>query len=273
MNPIDHVSLGTLAIICILSQGIFIELGFRYGRWRKTHGVKAQLAQVRAIMGASLGLVAFMLAFAFSIAQQHYEERNRAYMLEVSAIDSAYRGADMLEDDARMTAQNLLVEFAGVRVQTSAAAREREMSRVVELIHESERIHDLLWALAESSMEGAGEGESTGIFAQSVLAMINAHDARLQASLFNRISPVIWVTLATMALIGMVIMGYQAGLTGTRSSLATWSLAVAFSIVMALITDLDRPSMTLFQMNQQLMVELENRMDDRVHHLPAESGR
>ena len=110
-------------------------------------------------------------------------------------------------------------------------------------------------------MEGGGNGESTGMFAQSVLAMISAHDARLQAGIFNRISPVIWVTLFLMALLAMVVMGYQAGLTGTRSTLATWTLAVAFAAVIALITDLDRPAMRLFQLNQQLMVELENRME------------
>jgi hypothetical protein len=129
------------------------------------------------------------------------------------------------------------------------------------MIRESERMHDLLWALAESSMEGGSGSEKTGMFAQAVLAMINAHDARLQAAFFNRISPVIWMTLLLMALLAMVVMGYQAGLTGTRSTLATWTLAVAFAAVIALITDLDRPGMRLFHLNQQLMVELEDRME------------
>jgi hypothetical protein len=110
-------------------------------------------------------------------------------------------------------------------------------------------------------MERASDGNATGMFALAVLAMISAHDARLQAALFNRISPVIWGTLFLMALLAMLVMGYQAGLTGTRSTLATWTLAVAFAAVIALITDLDRPNMSLFQLNQQLMVELENRME------------
>jgi len=83
----------------------------------------------------------------------------------------------------------------------------------------------------------------------------------MQAGLFNRISPIIWFTLFLMSLLSMVVMGYQAGLTGTRSSLATWTLAITFSAVMTLITDLDRPNQTLFEMNQSLMVELENRME------------
>ncbi len=135
-----------------------------------------------------------------------------------------------------------------------------DMSKVFELVKDSERLHDSLWSLAESSMEDAENGESTGIFSQSVLAMINAQDARLQAVLFNRISPVIWVTLFIMALMSMIIMGYQAGLTGARSGIATWTLAATFSVVMALVMDLDRPNQSLFSMNQQLMVDLHNRM-------------
>jgi hypothetical protein len=147
------------------------------------------------------------------------------------------------------------------------------METVVKMVRESELIHDQLWAIAESSMEGQGDGQDTGIFAQSVLAMIDAHDARLQAALFNRISPIIWFTLFLMSLLSMIVMGYQAGLTGTRSSLATWTLAITFSAVMTLITDLDRPNMTLFQMNQSLMVELENRMEGGPAWDPATQKR
>lgn len=264
MNPFDQLPLLAVLAICILSQLLFIELGFQYGQRRRGEGYKAQMAQVRAIMGASLGLLAFMLAFSFSIAQQHFEERSRAYMLEVSAIDSAFRGADLLEEDARVLAQDLLERFTTLRLATVEAVRAADLERVVEMIRESERIHDLLWSQAESAMEGAGEGEDTSLFAQSVLAMIGAHDARLQAGIFNRISPVIWGTLLLMALLAMVVMGYQAGLTGTRSGLATWTLAITFAAVMTLITDLDRPNMRLFHLNQQLMVELENRMERQI---------
>lgn len=261
MNQLDQMPLWTVLVAAVLTQVLFIEAGFRYGSARQVKQHKAQMAQVRAIMGASLGLLAFMLAFSFSMAQQHFEERMRAYMLEVSAIDSAFRGSDLIRADAQDHAKDLLRQFTKLRLEITQAARRSDREAVVEMIRESERIHDMLWAIAESSMEGAGTGEDTGIFAQSVLAMINAHDARLQAALFNRISPIIWLTLFAMSLLSMVVMGYQAGLTGTRSSLATWTLAITFSAVMTLITDLDRPNMTLFRLNQDLMVELDNRMN------------
>jgi len=261
MNPLDHVPLLLVMVFAILTQVLFIEFGFRYGKTKRGGPGKAQMAQVRAIMGASLGLLAFMLAFSFNMAQQHFEERKRAYMMEVTAIGAAFRGADLIEVGARGEAKEILLNFAKLRVEMSRAAKETDMKSVVEMIRESDRMHDQLWSIAESSMEGAGTGEDTGIFAQSVLGMINAQDARMQAGLFNRISPIIWFTLFLMSLLSMVVMGYQAGLTGTRSSLATWTLAITFSAVMTLITDLDRPNQTLFEMNQSLMVELENRME------------
>jgi hypothetical protein len=268
MNFFDNIPLLLVFAGSVLLQILFIELGFQYGRARRGQGKKAQLAQVRAIMGAGLGLLAFMLAFSFSMAQTHFDERKRAYMMEVSAIDSAYRGSDLIPADKRVQAKELLQHFTRLRLETTQAARSADIDAVVEMVRESERIHDMLWKVAELSMEGEGDHEDTGIFAQSVLAMINAHDARLQAALFNRISPVIWLTLFFIALLSMVVMGYQAGLTGTRSSLATWALAVTFSTVMTLVIDLDRPNMTLFQMNQQLMAELESRMDGRPGDLP-----
>ena len=261
MQVLDGTPLWLILVLTVLGQLVFIEFGFRLGRVRQGKPNKAQMAQVRAIMGASLGLLAFMLAFSFNTAQQHFEERTRAYLAEVSAIDSAFRGAGLLPDAQRDLAREQLRKFAEVRLDTSRYARANDIPAVIEMIRESERIHDALWRIAEESVSYADQMRGGGIFSQSVIAMINAHDQRLQVSLFNRISPIIWMTLFGMSMLSMAVMGYQAGLTGTRSTFATWTLAATFAFVIILITDLDRPRMSLFQMNQNLMVELHNRMD------------
>ena len=261
MNFLDDVSLLLVFVAIVGAQLLSIEVGYRLGNVRKGKPNKAQMAQVRAIMGASLGLLAFMLAFSFNTTQQHYEGRVQAYLLEVSSIDSAFRGADLIKRDERAEAKKLLADFARLRVQTRQHAVAKDMDTVINLIRESERMHDRLWAIADRSMEGEGDGEDTGLFAQAILTMIDAHDARLQTVFFNRVPPIIWLTLFGMAILSMAVMGYQAGLTGTRSSFATWTLAATFAFVMILITDLDRPTMTLFKENHQMMIELQNRMD------------
>ena len=137
-----------------------------------------------------------MLAFSFNTAQQHFEERTRAYMLEISAIDTAFRGADLLPAEEAEAAKDLLRQFTVLRVKTAGGLKTIGAEGLAEMIRESERIHDKLWSIAESSMEYNAEIVDPSMFAQAVLAMIDAHDARLQAALFNRISPIIWITLA-----------------------------------------------------------------------------
>jgi hypothetical protein len=220
---------------------LFMEAGYQIAsRWQKKN--KAQIAQVRAIMGASLGLLGFMLAFSFSMAQRHFEERTAAYLVEVGELDSAFRSSEMLKPKHRDQAKDLLRLFVQTRLETREAANREDMAAVMEKLVASEQTEP-------------------GRFSDAVLAIIKAHDVRLQAGLFNRIPPFIWYTLFFMSLLSMLIMGYQAGLSDARSRLATWGLALTFSVVMMLVTDLDRPASTFFKIDQQLMYELQARMN------------
>ena len=63
----------------------------------------------------------------------------------------------------------------------------------------------------------------------SVVGLIDIHNLRLQAELANRIPWVVWVNLYLMALLGMLVMGYHAGLIRKRSPIATVTLAIAIS--------------------------------------------
>ena len=95
----------------------------------------------------------------------------------------------------------------------------------------------------------------------SVVGLIDIHNLRLQAQLANRISWVVWVTLYLTAALGMLVMGYLAGLIGKRSPIATVSLVLAFTAVMMLITDLGRPMTSLFEMSTQSLIILADNMD------------
>ena len=106
-----------------------------------------------------------------------------------------------------------------------------------------------------------GKADRDAPFMASVLALTDIHYTRVHSAIMNRIPFTIWMTLYLMAALSMIIMGYQAGLTGRRSPVATVTLAIAFSAVIILITDLDRPVMSFFEINKQLLVELYDYMD------------
>ena len=78
----------------------------------------------------------------------------------------------------------------------------------------------------------------------------------------SRIPGVIWATLYLVASLAMAGIGYHEGPTSLRRSPAVVILILAFSAVMNLIADLDRPHEGLFNVSQQAMVDLRNLLDE-----------
>ena len=93
-HALDGLSLGFLFLLTLLFLMTFIEIGFRLGRRVQSKPSKAQHSQVRAIMGATLGLLAFMLAFTFAAAQSHYEVRVAGKVEEARVARNAFLHAE-----------------------------------------------------------------------------------------------------------------------------------------------------------------------------------
>jgi hypothetical protein len=56
----------------------------------------------------------------------------------------------------------------------------------------------------------------------------------------------------------MAAMGFEFGLTGTRSWAVTALLVIVFTAVLTLIVDLDRPQSGFIQVSQQPLIDLLN---------------
>lgn len=275
----DLVPIWLLLIGTILIMIAFIEYGFRLGKRAQAHAKKAQTSQVRAIMGAGLGLLAFMLAFTFSTAQTHFEMRVQSLAEEARIARNAYMQADLLVEPRRSQAKELLKEYVKLRSGSFKSDSSTVGEQVSTLLQTSEQIQRQLWSLATySDVYPAGERtdvEENDLFMGSVLALTDIHFSRVHSAVMNRIPFTIWMTLYLMAILSMIIMGYQAGLTDRRSPVATITLAVAFSAVIILITDLDRPIMSFLEINKQLLVDLSEYMeaDLRLEYYPGEQDQ
>lgn len=258
--PIGFLLIGTIAVMVL-----FIEYGFRLGRKAKSKAKKAQTSQVRAIMGAGLGLLAFMLAFTFSTAQSHFEARVQSLAEEARIARNAYLQADLLPEPRSSEAKQLLKDYIELRAGIGTVSGSNITEQIADLLRQSEQTQHDLWLLAISSdaqgTKGIAKAGRESLFMASVLALTDIHFTRLHSAIMNRIPFTIWITLYLMAALSMIIMGYQAGLTERRSPVATVTLAIAFSAVIILITDLDRPIMSFFEINKQLLVDLHDYMD------------
>jgi len=261
----DWIPIWVLLAGTIVAMILFIEVGFRLGRWARSDVKKAQTSQVRAIMGAVLGLLAFMLAFTFSTAQSHFEARVQNLAEEARIARNAFLQADLLAEPGRSEAKQLLRAYIKQRADIGKLSGREDTDKITELLKSSEQIQHQLWLLAAAAeKQDAGsrlaDNRDTP-FTVSVLALTDIHYTRVHAAIMNRIPFTIWITLYLIAALAMIIVGYQARLTGRRSPVATVTLAVAFSVVIMLITDLDRPIMSFFDINKQLLVDLYDDMD------------
>ncbi len=260
----DLVPIWLMLVGTILILVFFIEFGFRLGKRAKATVKKAQTSQVRAIMGAGLGLLAFMLAFTFNTAQSHFETRVQNLAEEARVARNAFMQADLLEEPRRTEAKELLKDYIDSRREGTEVSDVPAEEELAELLEKAEDIQHRLWMLAVNADSPSEEENSSSVnssFSTSVLLLTDIHYTRLHSAVMNRIPLTIWMTLYLMAALSMTIMGYQAGLTDRRSPVATITLAIAFSAVIILITDLDRPIMSYFDINDQLLVDLYEYME------------
>jgi len=268
----DNYSITELFLVSVVVMIACIEIGFRLGARTGGKAVKLQAAQVRAIMGASLGLAAFMLAFTFAVSQSHYELRVQNMVEEARLARNVFLQAEFLHETDRLEARRLIRQYIEGRIQIEVLARQRNIAEIQALVKQSERIQSRLWQLAvaneQKTDEPGSQLQERQHFIGLVTGLIDIHEQRLQAALMNRISGVIWAVLYLTSLISMLIMGFQAGLTSRRSPIATYSLAIAFSVVMMLITDLDRPFMSLFKVDNRIMLYVLDQMNSD----PADPG-
>jgi len=272
----DLIPIWLLLLATILVMVLFIELGFRLGKHAQSKAKKAQTSQVSAIMGAGLGLLAFMLAFTFGSAQTHFEIKVQSLAEEARIARNAFMQADLLVEPGRSQAKQWLKDYVEIRSGKLNTGEQDVDQRLADFLEVSEKIQRDLWSLAVTKYgeetENQAVHDQNSMFNASVLALTDIHYTRLHSAIMNRIPFTIWMTLYLMAILSMIIMGYQAGLTDRRSPIATITLAVAFSSVITLITDLDRPLMSFFDVNHQLLLELHEDMeaDLRLEYFPGE---
>ncbi len=275
----DLIPIWALLVGTVLVMILFIEYGFRLGKNAQANSKKAQTSQVRAIMGAGLGLLAFMLAFTFATAQTHFEARVQSLAEEARIARNAFMQADLLTEPRRSQAKLLLKDYVKLRSDGRKFTGPNVKEKLAELLRESEKIQAQLWLVAAQNHQQTGKKKSDSkendLFMVSILALTDIHYTRVHSAIMNRIPFTIWMTLYLMAALSMIIMGYQAGLTDRRSPVATITLAVAFSAVIILITDLDRPVMSFFDINKQLLVDLSEFMEEelRLEYYPGDQGQ
>jgi hypothetical protein len=253
---LDSLPLWGIFVATLLLVLFSVEGGYRLGRYRRKCTEQEKEAPVGAMVGATLGLLGFLLAFTFGSAAARFDTRRQMLLDEANAIGTTYWRAGLLSEPHRTEVRKLLREYVDVRLEAVRSGN------VEQAMRRSEELHGLNWAQAVAIAEKNPDSIVGGLFIHSLNEVIDLHSKRVSVGLRSRIPDITWAALYAVTILALATMGYHGGLTGTRRSFAILPVAFTFSVVLCLIADLDRPQEGWLQVSQQAMIDLRNSMTE-----------
>ena len=255
MELLDSLPLWGFLCATVAIVFLAVEVGFRVGRYRQRQSEAEKETAVGAIAGATLGLLAFVLAFTFGLAASRFEDRRQMVVKESNAIGTCWLRAGLLPTPHGDAARKLLRDYVDVRLHAA------QSGNFDEAMTKADELHRSLWTEATDAAGKDPHSIVTGLFIQSLNEVIDVHSERILISVRSRIPAAVWLGLYFVTAFAMLALGYHEGLTSSRRSLAAFALVLAFSAVMLLIADLDRPREGMLQVSQQAMMDLRDFID------------
>lgn len=251
---LDAVPLWALFLLTTAIVLIPVDVGYRLGRRAHTRPHEHERL-VDMMVAPALGLLAFMLAFTFNLAQNRFEVRREAALGRVNAITTAFQRARLAPEPQQRVIRRML------RAEVEIGKRVESMASLRHAVDTIAFLHDTLWAAAIEAGRTIEPQTMGQLVVQSINDAMDADERRLHALTAGRVPLVLWIAIALLAMIATGLMGYDIGVSGSRRSAAVIPLSLAFSIVIFLIADLDRPMEGFITINRASHRELLEALD------------
>lgn len=249
-----QVPLLFLYVITALIVFLSIVCGYYLGCYiRRRKNDKG--APLGSIIGAMLGLLAFISAFTFGIAATRFDARKQLLLNEVNAICTAFLRTDFLTNPHGAETRKLLGKYVDIRVEAV-----QHPEKLLQALVDSAVLHDQLWSQVTDLSRSTNGSILLGLYIQSLNEVIDLHSKRVMIGLHDRIPGNIWLVLYFVTMLTMWAVGYDFGLNGVGSFLISLVMALAFSAIIFLIADLDRPTEGLLKVSQKPMIELQQKL-------------
>jgi hypothetical protein len=253
--PIWMIFIATSALVLAS-----IEAGYWLGGNAHRRSKDEKEAPIGGVVGAGLGLLAFILAFTFGIVSNRYDTRKELVREDANAVRIAYRRTEFLPETERNEARSLLREYVDRRI-AFAQAGSLSPERVAEFVSSTDGVQTRLWDMAIANARKDMNSDIGALYVESINHLEEIHALRLMIGAQTRIPAGVWMVLDGLTVLGMMGVGYHAGISGSRRSLSALILALSFALVVSLIAAMDRPT-GFMAITQQPLVDLRNSLTD-----------
>lgn len=251
----DNIPLPLLFAMTVAVVFLSVVGGFGMGSFiRRRKGLERETS-VGSVIGAMLGLLAFILAFTFGMAASRYDARKQLLLDETNAIGTAFLRTDFLPAPQSAEAKELFRKYVNLRVDVGQHPEKQQQG-----LAETDSLQGQLWSqVAELARQPDGSG-MLRLYVQSLNEVIDLHGKRVIVGLEYRIPGGIWLALYFVTMLAMFAVGFDFGRNNTGSVMISLMMALAFSSVILLIADLERNSKGFVRVSQRPMIELQQKL-------------
>ena len=253
-QPLDVLPTWVIYPLTVIVLLAALAGGYYYAKGRGAKAPAKSDRGVGAISGATLGLLAFLLAFVVGFGVNVWQERRVLVVSEANAISTTYLRAGYLAEPYRSESRNLLIEYADQRVAAY------EPGKLAAAKARSEEIQGELWTLAEELVIGGDTAAVFGLYVSSLNEVIDLHTERVNVGLYVRVPPLILLTMFVIAVLALFLVGMQMGYTENRSLVAPVVLVLVLAAVLFLVVDLDRFQDGLLRVPRQALIDLQSQL-------------
>jgi len=248
----DAFVLVGILLVCMV---LFIYIGRKVGLKRIKAPAGGEDGVTGATISAMFGLLAFLLAFTFSMSASRYDTRRENIVDEANAIGTAILRADLYPEEERTAFRNDFHQYLEARIryfEVGGNIAEAEKAK-----GEAEGYGTLLWDRATKLSQQPDRYAATLQMIPALNAMLDISTTRLMAEL-ARVPDSIVSMLLVLSLANAFYLGYSSAGKGNLD----WFVAVGFciltSVVIYITLDLDRPRRGFIQLttSHQAMLEL-----------------
>lgn len=253
LSPLDTSPLWIIYLFTVIVMLLASEVGFRLSKYLQTRWPNKAEASVGALSGATLGLLAFLMAFVTSSAVSSFSARRQAVVDEANAIGTTYLRAGYLPEPVSTESRQFLREYVDTRLQAI------DPSMISQVLVRSEEIQNELWTRVEA-LAKESSSPTLALYISALNEVIDLHTDRVNVALVARLPWSIVLGLFLMAVLALVLVGIHASYTEKRNPIALFVFVLTLSVVFLLIVDLGRGDTGLFQVSQQALFDLQRQI-------------
>ncbi|MCU0851248.1 MAG: hypothetical protein MUC80_08295 [Candidatus Thermoplasmatota archaeon] len=193
---LEVVVMFLIPFLCVM---IALYLGQRYGIYRTKKSPELQQSAVGSVVGAVFGLLAFVLAFTFQIAANHYDSRKSMLLEEVTNIRTAYLRAGLIDEPICSGTKKLLVDYVDQRVEFI-----RNFSNFSTALSHSQQILDTLWSYTELLAKQDRGSEVYALYTSSINDLVDNFNQRVTLLIEYRIPGAVFYVLYIILFFSMM---------------------------------------------------------------------